>query len=148
MRQLALHVRFPTNRTNPCGADHSGRLQSFGAARPWLRLSLGLEPTVRNYTNTSSHRQFCTSRHRHKHHPITHRHGRGPGKCMFLLASYRNTHPSREHPSAWPNLCATQAVMVDDNGELYMICESCNKLTQGDRKDPKVNGSSGHVWLV
>ena len=60
VRQLALHVRFPneshvgqehapteTSRPLSLGPDPScGRLQSFGAARPLLRLSLGLGPTV------------------------------------------------------------------------------------------------------
>ena len=38
--------------------------------------------------------------HRHKQRPITHHHGHGPLKCVFLLALTRHTHPSRGPPFA------------------------------------------------
>ena len=66
MDQLALHVRFtnasqepfvgqeraPTETSRPLSTspDPCGRLQSFGAARPVLRLSLALGPTVLGHT--------------------------------------------------------------------------------------------------
>ena len=137
------HAPTETSRPLSPRRDYCGRLQSFGAARPWLRLSLGLGPTVlghthtavtvgvpcwhsvpvgllvsfvlgqyftivvimrihhrhrtnvRNYMNCYIHQQFHlpATPHRHKRHPVTHHHGRGLCKCMFLLAFYRQTHP-------------------------------------------------------
>ena len=40
----------PTHRRNPRGPGTCGRLQSFGAARPLLRLSSGLGPSVLGHT--------------------------------------------------------------------------------------------------
>ena len=63
-------------------------------------------PTVRNYTNYSGHQQLHqpAKPHRHKQRPATHHHGRGPCKCIFLLALNRHTHPSRGPPFAWSPL--------------------------------------------
>ena len=47
-RTLVGQERAPTETSRPLslGADPHGRLQSFRAARPWLRLSFGFGPTV------------------------------------------------------------------------------------------------------
>ena len=41
-RTLVGQERAPTETSRPPGPDPCGHLHSFGAARPWLRLSLGL----------------------------------------------------------------------------------------------------------
>ena len=44
------HAPTETSRPLSIGPHPCGRLQSFGAARPWLRLSLGLGSTVLGHT--------------------------------------------------------------------------------------------------
>ena len=158
---MARNMRPETSRSLSTGPHPCGRLQSFGAARPLLRLSLALGPTVLGHTyiprlqsegpsgtrfamafmyslssaNTSelsvimrlrilaTHRHCPTVRHytinslhqptkprRHKQRPATHHHGRGPCKCIFLLALNRHTHPARGSPFARPPLGFTPRV--------------------------------------
>ena len=44
------HAPTETSRPLSPGPDPCGRLQSFEAARPWLRLTLGFWPTVLGHT--------------------------------------------------------------------------------------------------
>ena len=135
-RTLVGQEHAPT-KTSP-GRDLCGRLQSFGAARPWLRLALGLAPdgarphiSVRvrfhvfrvlgQYSRvvvimrltvlatiaiakvfvimrTIMAINSCTSPRSHigtSIIPSPTTVGRGPCKCMFLLALCRHTHPQR-----------------------------------------------------
>ena len=66
--------------------------------------------------------------------------GADPASACFF-SRYIGIHTPQEGTLRLAPLWAQpQGVMVDDNGELNMTCESCYKLTQGDRKNPKVNG--------
>ena len=58
------HAPTETSRPLSTGADPCGRLQSFGAVRPLLRLSLGLGPTVLGHTyiprlQSEGHMELC-----------------------------------------------------------------------------------------
>ena len=90
-----------------CDGLRVSLVRQYVIMRLRILATIAIDP-LRNYTQLHQ----PAKPHRHKQRPITHHHGHGPCKCVFLFALNCHTHPSRGPPFAQSPLGSPQMTLA------------------------------------